>query len=381
MMKDNRIRGWSSLSWRRPKDVYGEGNFVLYDKPDPCDIKQGKCGDCYFLSSLSSLAEYPDRIKRIFITKEVNDAGIYAVHLYINGEKRTVVVDDYFPYDEDKETWAFSRPSHSSEIWVLVLEKAWAKVFGSYQRIEAGTAGEALYPLTGSPHKFFIHDDIRDKDYIWGRILKSDQLKHPMTTAVASMAQEGMDHRTVKAQGLVDAHAYSLIAAKEVTLDNGKKERLVQVRNPWGKKEWNGDWSDNSDKWTEGLKRQVDFENKNDGIFWIAFNDYIQFFYMTTICFFNEKYEDNFTTDEHPVSEFGIVKFTMEKEHPTPISIAVDQINSRFVDETMLGNYEYPAIKVMLVKVDPVAGTQKYIGGTRDFDTHVCCTRYSLEKG
>ena len=85
----------------------------------------------------------------------MNDAGCYAVQLYINGEKRTVVVDDYFPYNNERGRWAFSQPSltknHINEIWVLIVEKAWAKVYGSYQRIEAGEAGEALYPLTGSP--------------------------------------------------------------------------------------------------------------------------------------------------------------------------------------------------------------------------------------
>lgn len=60
------------------------------------------------MASLSALAEFPDRIKRIFLTKDVNEAGCYAVQMYINGEKRTVVVDDYFPYDDETQTWAFS---------------------------------------------------------------------------------------------------------------------------------------------------------------------------------------------------------------------------------------------------------------------------------
>lgn len=49
--------------------------------------------------------------------------------------------------------------------------------------------------------------------------------------------------------GLVDAHAYSLIAAVEVNINMVSKEKLVLVRNPWGFKEWNGDWSDSSQKW------------------------------------------------------------------------------------------------------------------------------------
>jgi len=182
------------------------------------------------LSSLSSLAENPDRIKRIFITKEVNDAGIYACTFYINGEKRTVVVDDYFPFDPEKGEdgdWAFSKPSFKTEIWVLILEKCWAKIFGSYQRIEAGTAGEAMYPLTGSPHKFLIHADFTRKDYIWDRIYMADKKGFPMATAVASQADEELSRSEVKRAGLVDAHAYSLIAAKKVETDSGKTVRLI----------------------------------------------------------------------------------------------------------------------------------------------------------
>lgn len=119
----------------------------------------------------------------------MNAAGCYAVQIYINGEHRTVVVDDYFPYDQNTEKWAFSRPSSEDgvpEIWVLVLEKVWAKVFGSYQRIEAGTAGEAMYPLTGCPHKFFLHNDLKKPEKLWDMIYYADQQTFPMCTAVAS---------------------------------------------------------------------------------------------------------------------------------------------------------------------------------------------------
>jgi len=61
-MRDG-IENWASYVWKRPSEIYGEGNFSLYNKIDPNDIKQGECGDCYYLSSLSSLAENPDRIK------------------------------------------------------------------------------------------------------------------------------------------------------------------------------------------------------------------------------------------------------------------------------------------------------------------------------
>lgn len=45
--------------------------------------------------------------------------------------------------------------------------------------------------------------------------------------------------------GLVPGHAYSIISAKEAL-----GHRLIQIRNPWGNFEWDGDWSDHSELWT-----------------------------------------------------------------------------------------------------------------------------------
>ena len=54
-------------------------------------------GDCYYLATLSSLAEFEDRVKKMFVTKEINAAGIYMVILWINGVETPVIVDDYLP--------------------------------------------------------------------------------------------------------------------------------------------------------------------------------------------------------------------------------------------------------------------------------------------
>ena len=53
---------------------------------EPNDIKQGSLGDCYFLSSLSVISERPNRISNLFVTKEVNNEGIYAINITKNGE-------------------------------------------------------------------------------------------------------------------------------------------------------------------------------------------------------------------------------------------------------------------------------------------------------
>jgi len=56
--------------------------------------------------------------------------------------------------------------------------------------------------------------------------------------------------------GLEDSHAYSLISVHQLTYKN-QPLRLIKIRNPWGRREWNGDWSDSSSIWTPELKEAV----------------------------------------------------------------------------------------------------------------------------
>lgn len=64
------------------------------------------------------------------------------------GKWMTIDLDQYIPY-YDKQP-AFSR-SGQDELWVILLEKAWAKLYTSYRRIEAGYGEEPLHDLTGAP--------------------------------------------------------------------------------------------------------------------------------------------------------------------------------------------------------------------------------------
>ena len=369
---------WRDFSWRRPKDVWSEGEFCLYDKIDVNDIQQGLLGDCYFLSCLSAIAEEPSRIKRIFVTQETNEAGIYAVRLFINGEPRVVVVDDYFPYNEAKGKWAFSRPSSGNEIWVLILEKAWAKVYGSYSRIEVGDCGEAMYPLTGCPTQNVTLKDYKNKENLWKLLQWADRCAFPMCCAANSAEEDAVNHQDIEEKGLVDAHAYTLIKVKEIKLDKGGSERLLCVRNPWGKtkkmSEWNGAWSDSSELWTRYTREQVGLQEANDGVFWISLADFDTFFYLVTICYYREDYEGSTLSDQHEPGSFGLYKFTYtpsEASKTTPITFTIDQANWRFCDKTDEGN-EYRAADLYLVVTrlqtetnedGSKAVVQKYLGG------------------
>lgn len=120
-------------------------------KIEPKDIKQGELGDCYFLSGLAALAEKPILIERLFQTKKYSPQGIYCVWLCINAEWTPIVIDDLIPCSQFAKSPKFSR-ANGDELWVVLLEKAYAKSFGSYEAIEGGITGKALRDLSGAPY-------------------------------------------------------------------------------------------------------------------------------------------------------------------------------------------------------------------------------------
>lgn len=109
--------------------------------------------------------------------------------------------------------------------------------------------GEALPFLTGAPSGTYMHDRFYwSPDKLWALIENADKKGFVMTTSVASESNF-QNPNEAKSAGLVDAHAYSLIAAVEIDLGMMQKQKLLMIRNPWGFKEWNGQWGDSSNKW------------------------------------------------------------------------------------------------------------------------------------
>ena len=109
------------------------------------------------MSALSTIAERPALVERLFVTKEVNDQGIYRVKFCKNGEWVTVTVDDFFPCFPEGGP-IFSK-AHCNELWVLLLEKAYAKLHGNYFLLRGGSAIEALSDLTGCPTSNYDFSD------------------------------------------------------------------------------------------------------------------------------------------------------------------------------------------------------------------------------
>lgn len=60
---------------------------------------------------------------------------------------------------------------------------------------------------------------------------------------------------------------------------------MLNIRNPWGNFEWDGDWSDNSPLWTEEMIKAFNpVFDENDGSFWMSFDDFAKLFDSLDVC-------------------------------------------------------------------------------------------------
>lgn len=81
------VEGWERISEMENAVVYSEG--ASYK-----DIKQGKLGDCYFLSAISVLGD--ELVKEVIIDFDVQ-VGVYMFRFFWEGEEQIVIIDDWIP--------------------------------------------------------------------------------------------------------------------------------------------------------------------------------------------------------------------------------------------------------------------------------------------
>jgi|EP01047_Picozoa_sp_COSAG01_P023578 hypothetical protein len=319
------------FEWRRGGEMFAvgakdgddkSGDAKLFSgKIEPGDIGQGQLGDCWLMTALACLAEFPGAIQAVFKTAQYNPRGRYCLRLF-NGqteEWENVVVDDYIPCKKGTNKPIFAQP-HGNELWVMLLEKAFAKFVKGYDTLDGGFSLWGLQTLTGD----VVSNWSRETNGRWGeyeirykeggkggvqdigfyKVLSNadkqggrrlphtvsgdeffDQLaRWDSEECVIAASTSGTDEGEATAQhGLVKGHAYAV-----VTVIHCGKYQMLRLRNPWGKFEWDGDWSDASPLW----KQHPDVRNKcpgggeeaDDGFFWMEFKDFETHFGQVDVC-------------------------------------------------------------------------------------------------
>ena len=158
-------------------------------------------------------------------TKRANSAGIYLLKFYINGIETPVIVDDYLPVMGGTNDPAFAY-SRDGELWASLLEKGWAKLHGTYARLEAGLPCFAYNHISGAPAESMLHSQVEDREEFWKYLKMCDQRNFSMISSSCG------ENEQVDEYGVVAGHAYSLLEIIEFE-HRGEDVRLLRLRNPW----------------------------------------------------------------------------------------------------------------------------------------------------
>ena len=252
---------WPSLHSRRNWDIakdFIDGNkeclIPSHDVP-VCTVRSGALGDSWLRNAIEILSAQPSLIRRLFVTTGQEHVGRYCLRFYKNAEWKLVYVDGMIPCTLG-ETPAFTRGDESNWIdsftWVSVVEKALAKLHGSYEALTGlHDVASGLEDLTGGIAAVFTMNEIagvgKDKVvegedatvavYEW---LKSEHMRGvvgAMLCTGASATEDGLIHHhqrtSIKARrGVATGQAYSVRGVRIAKEGILKGNRVVRMRVP-----------------------------------------------------------------------------------------------------------------------------------------------------
>ena len=259
------------------------------------DVIQGKLGDCWFLGALAVMGTKQGLLEKCFWRCDAfKEFGIFVCVFYKDCSLVYVVIDDRIPVFDSNGSVVFGKCKDRNELWVPLIEKAYAKLHGCYKALIGGYVHFGLADLTGySPRLvglkegYMGYSDSLSKDEIWDMLTRYTEWGCLMGCSIQAAAKEEHKAEADVGDGLKMGHAYSLLDVGVISVE-GKEVKLVKCRNPWGFGEWTGLWGDTSEIRTAYDEAICKVFNKqkteevevrgNDGTFFMAFEDWVERF-------------------------------------------------------------------------------------------------------
>uniref|UniRef100_A0A673HU81 Calpain-2 catalytic subunit-like n=1 Tax=Sinocyclocheilus rhinocerous TaxID=307959 RepID=A0A673HU81_9TELE len=269
------------VQWKRPKELCSKPQFIV-DGAERTDICRGALGDCWLLAAITSLTLEKEILKRVVPHGQSfteNYAGIFHFQFWQYGQWMDVVIDDRLPTRDGKLLFVHS--AEGSEFWSALMEKAYAKLNGSYEALSGGWSTEGFEDFTGGIAENYELN--KAPPYLFKLMQKALTLGSLLGSSIDITSSR--ESEAVTSLKLVKGHAYSITGAEEVH-SYGRLVQLVRIRNPWGQVEWTGPWSDNSKEWNsvQPEEKAKLVHSAEDGEFWMAYSDFIQQFSKLEIC-------------------------------------------------------------------------------------------------
>ncbi|XP_056638160.1 calpain-A-like isoform X1 [Diorhabda sublineata] len=278
-----------TYEWRRPHEICTDPKFFV-EGFSRFDVQQGILGDCWLLAATANLTLH----SRLFFQivpddQEFDDkyAGIFHFRFWQYGKWIDIVIDDRLPTYRGE--LIFLHSTEENEFWSALLEKAYAKLNGSYEALKGGSTCEAMEDFTGGVSEMYEMESAPPN--LFQIILKAYERCSLMGCSIEPDPNVLEAHTP---QGLIRGHAYSITRVKYVEIHTPNvsgKIPLLRLRNPWGNEdEWNGPWSDEAPEWrfiSQEEKEELGLTFDKDGEFWMSFKDFMKNFSRLEICNLN----------------------------------------------------------------------------------------------
>jgi len=264
------------VDWKRPHEIATNPQLVV-DGMTPGDIMQGILGDCWLLGAFCCLSTRSDLLKNLIVYDGMK-YGVIIIQFFKNGVWLPVVIDTKLPCNPKTKKLLYAHCFREDEFWVSFLEKAYAKIYKCYEKLNGGKMPEALVDLTGGvTEKMNLKTVLGEGQAASQQAVKSAELwkiikANFQTGYVMGCSLNDKNSKVeMSPEGIVLNHAYGILSVREI---QGLK--LIRIRNPWGKGEWRGSFSDDDDNWDnyKGLREALGHELKDDGVFWMEFKDW-----------------------------------------------------------------------------------------------------------
>ena len=308
----------STVEWLRPSSFCPDSPTLFTSGSLANGLKPGSISNKWFLSALHIVSSNMNLIKNLFVHTGQEGHGRYCVKFNKEGTWVNAIIDDQMPFNRMGQP-LFVQGADRNEIWAMLVEKAYAKIHGGYERIIEGDIEYALKDLTGGiPTVVDTNKDPKFQEKVaQGKVwlsLKS-QLRHGIvgcsSTTPEVVTNEFGEVKLMNREGIIKGYGYSVLDTVEI---NEKRLKLVKIGNPWGIGNFTGDWSNDSPLWQEDPETsrtckhnpQVD----STDTFWMTMNDFVRIFNIQYFCkILPEEWQTVRRTNSFPVKGGGCVNF------------------------------------------------------------------------
>ncbi|ORC88965.1 calpain-like cysteine peptidase [Trypanosoma theileri] len=301
------------IPWLRPCMYLSDENAkqarLFRNGVHPNNIDEGDLGDSWFVGAVACVAEFPDKVRDLFRHplsldegKKEREVGAYRVTFNKNGWWTNVIVDDYLPCAGGRPKFARSK-GDPLELWVSILEKAYAKIHGGYGFIIAGDPLHALQDLTGYPcssfNNAFIEASTNGGMELFGHLLQYNSFGYQavMTTPTRELLMRrpnGLSEEFYERVGLYLGHVYAVL---KIMYFPQYDLRMLHVRNPWVREHgprWQGLWKRGDSKWKQyrDVANACNYNEEEDGSFFLEWGEAINLFTGCGVCFIQDPMYD-----------------------------------------------------------------------------------------